>query len=179
MEIIDVRIFNPDKSLFKSQLKPAECIIYKCKNKEHCELFKNSKCILKKIFSGNCPYGTIETIKGPTKKSKKFYTWLKEHTELYKDYLNLLSGPEKIVCKVGDYYYLPYAHISFDSSLPFLAKSTIMSSGMPFIHENDFTVQTILRAINHRPHAMLGGEITDYQKKRTTYIFKTLVGKIS
>jgi hypothetical protein len=67
--------------------------------------------------------------------------------------------------EIGDYIYLHYAHINMNEGVPFLAKSYLFSSGMPFLLKKDFTLENIIKMIKFRPQALFGGEITEYQQK--------------
>lgn len=175
MNIIDAHIYDPSTSIFKTKKSDAaECWIYSCNNSDFCDLYKQKKCIQKKFFDFGCVYGKINYEKGPTRRSRNFYSWIRNKKELYKDSLDLLTSPENIIAKVGEYFYLPYPHMFLDTSLPVLEKSTIVSSGKPFIHEQDFTVDLVSALVKHRPIAMMGGEIKDYQKKELPIFLKHL-----
>lgn len=175
MDIIDAHIYNPSTSLFKAKKSdPAEFWLYMCANKEACDLYKINRCIQKKFMGFNCPYGKINYEKGPTRRARAFSSWITDRKIKYKDTLDLLTGPENVLAKVGDYFYLPYAHMFFNSNLPVLGKDTILSSGKPFIHEKDFTVDLIMQLIRHRPQAMFGGEIRSYQEKELPLFLKHL-----
>lgn len=175
MEIIDVSIYDPTKSLFKSKAsEPAECRIYLCSNKDNCSLYKINKCIQKNFFVFGCPYGKVNYEKGPTKRARTFFSWLSERKTKYNNTLSVLSSPESVLAKVGEYFYLPYPHMFLNLDVPVLGKATILSSGRPFVHENDFNVNLIIQLLNHRPQSLFGGEITSYQKKELPLFLKHL-----
>ena len=165
-EIIDVRVFDPTKSLFKeSRNDRASCTIRFCTSKDTCSLYSVNKCVMNNMFSCRCPYGKTSSESGPTKRARNFYSWISERKQKYENYLNKLYKTEDMLAKVGKYFYLPYAHMSLNSSAPFLASSGFMNSGSPFIHEDNFTLATIKTLIKQRPQALFGGEITTYQKE--------------
>lgn len=175
MIIIDAHIYNPAVSIFKTKKSDAaECWVYSCSSSDFCDLYKQKKCVQKKFMGFSCPYGKISYEKGPTRRARSFYSWISNKKELYKNTLDLLTYPENIMAKVGEYFYLPYAHMFLNTSLPVLEKSTVLSSGRPFIHEKDFTVDLISKIIKHRPTAMFGGEISTFQKKELPLFLKHL-----
>ncbi len=174
-EIIDVRVYDPTKSIFKSKASDrAECWIYSCSSKDTCSLYSFGKCVQKDMFNCRCPNGKVSHEYGPTKRARAFRTWISERQTRYAEFLNKLTTTEKLIAKVGDYYYLPYPHMSYESKAPFISNATFMSSGSPFIHEKDFNVKTIEMLLRHRPMAMFGGEITDYRLKEVPLFVKHL-----
>ena len=124
-----------------------------------------------------CPYGKINYEKGPTRRARSFSSWITDRKNKYKDTLDVLASPENVLAKIGEYFYLPYSHMFLNSTLPVLDKTTILSPGKPFIHENDFTVDLIVQIIKHKPHAMFGGEITSFQNKELPMFLKHLSEK--
>lgn len=66
---------------------------------------------------------------------------------------------------IGDYVYLPYAHMTMCQAVPFKSRSGFFSSGDAFLPREVWTIDAVLALLKHRPQAMMGGEITDYQKE--------------
>lgn len=165
-EIINVGIFDPRKALFKeSKKEAAKCYVYKCSSKDTCQLYEQSQCIQLKTFGGRCPYGTTVYESGYTTKANKYSKWLREKEYKYQEYKSKLSSPNEMLAEVGEYIYLPYPHMNFDSKVEFLTQGSLLNSGMSFLSKEDFNVENVKKLINHRPKALFGGEITDYQKK--------------
>lgn len=165
-EIVDVRVYDPTKALFKENRKDrSSCTIKWCSSKDTCSLYNKGRCVMKNMFTCMCPYGKSTSESGPTSRARAFYSWLAEHKQKYSDYLDKLKGTEDMIAKVGEYYYLPYAHMNLNSGAPFLSSSGFMHSGTPFIHEKAFTAHVVCLLIKQRPQALFGGEITSYQKE--------------
>lgn len=74
------------------------------------------------------------------------------------------SPPDKIV-EVGDWLYLPYAHLDMNKNLPIECHSSLFISGKPFMKKADFTLTIIKSIVDFHPFALMGGEITCYQKE--------------
>jgi hypothetical protein len=136
----------------------------KCFCDKECPLLKRNECLCHTLF-GSCPYGSKSIEVGPTSKAKSHYEWMNKQKELRKDKLNPNSSYCKIYVEIGDYVYLPYAHMTMCETVPFLAHSVFMISGIPFIKSPDFRIDNIVKLIRFRPFSLFGGEITDYQNK--------------
>lgn len=166
MEVIHAHIFDPKNSLFKwDKNDKAEAYVVKCEMSDKCELFKIGQCIRRKPLGGRCVYGKHANEVGYTSRAQKYYQWINDKKEKYKDAPSL-AYPSDRFARVGDYIWVPYAHANFDNgSIPFLEKGMVFSSGLDFIHKDDWNLDTVLALLDHRPHAMMGGEIRDYQNK--------------
>lgn len=172
-EIIHARVWNPCNSIFKtSKNDRSECTIVKCSNKSNCELYAKGQCMMIGILTSKCPYGIRNVETGWTKNAKKFSSWIRERTEQYKVYLDKLQAPSKKIASVGEYVYLPYSHMNFDSDIPFLAKSGFMKGGSPLLKKEYFTKDVVRKLICHRPQEMFGGEISSYQKEEVPKFIK-------
>jgi len=66
---------------------------------------------------------------------------------------------------VGEQVALPYSFMDMNERLPFAQHSYAFVTGKPFLKSEDFTEDAIHSICIFRPMAMMGGEITDYQKK--------------
>lgn len=78
----------------------------------------------------------------------------------------MLEYPANKMAIVGDYVYLPYAHMNLNEKVPFLEHGHIFSSGSAFIKMVDFTIETINKIIDFHPYALMGGEILSYQQEQ-------------
>jgi len=164
---IHASVRNPARSLFKQfRNEKAESEVVYCSASERCGLYARGECCLlgSYLLSYNCPYGRISRQFGYTKRARRYGAWIKEQQDKHKDVLDKLRRHQNKMTTIGDYVFLPYAHLDMNESLPLLAHGGFMRSGQPFLLETNFTVDTILRIIDFRPQAMMGGEITKYQK---------------
>lgn len=164
-KIIDYHVFNPVNALFKNfKNGAAEFFIYHCNNSDNCNIYKKKQCILKLMFNGFCFYGDMETKIGYTRKSKKFSDKIREMNEKYKKYEKNLCCPSVKINKVGDYFYLPYAHMDLQTTLPFKNK---------LLHKDYLTKENLLNIINHKPKTLFGNEEIKKYQQETVPLFIT------
>jgi len=157
-------IWNPKTSFFKSAANDtAYCEVYYCSIPSTCPLLKAGQCINDVIFGSKCPFGHKTKENGPTKRSKKCSEWVRDKKEKFGQYKQVKGNPSKKMIVIGDYVYLPYSFIDMNTGVPFLKHSHFFSSGQPFISIGSF-VQSIKKIVDFKPQAMIGGEITEYQK---------------
>jgi hypothetical protein len=175
-EIIHVHLFKPHKSLFKSNRKDkAICSIIRCNNYKKCGLYKRGECSYLSFLSWNkCPYGTISKETGFTPRARRYSQWISEREEKHKDFLEKLKGYKDVLSEVGDYVFLPYTYITMNEKVPFLLKEIIFVSGNCFLKKEHFTIDNIISICDFRPQAMMGGEITHYQREQVPKFIKHL-----
>jgi hypothetical protein len=132
---------------------------FMCDNTNQCNHYKNGKCVCQPlIFSTiKCPHAKYGTSRGYSERASKYYTWKAE----IKGRLSpkVKTANEKL-CICGDYVYLPYPHLDVWGT-----KVVEELQGEHFIPISYFTADVIHQVATHRPHALMGGEITDYQAK--------------
>jgi hypothetical protein len=173
MKIIHAHIYDPRRpSLFGKAPanEKAQLFLVRCDNTDKCDLYKLKKCTRRKAFGSCCPYGKNDGIYGSwTRRAKKFSTQINKWYEKYPEVNDSecsLSAPDHKIAKVGDYYYLPYSHMFHNNKkVEVLEESGFFRAGVPFIHKDNFDGETIISLVNHRPHAMMGGEIASYQRE--------------
>ena len=165
MKTIHASIYDPSSpSFFKSKANDRAKFKYiTCSNCDACGLYKNKTCSLVPIIGwSRCPYGKYSEETGPTKRSQTLYKWV-EKCKKQVEGVGYLEYPNKKMAIVGDYVYLPYAHMNLNKEVPFLEPGHLFSSGSAFIKVADFTVETINKIIDFHPYALMGGEILSYQ----------------
>lgn len=165
---IHASVWSPlDKSLFKYPAKdPATCEVYYCEKAESCGLLQKGQCIHASFLGPRCPHGYVRKETGPTKYARSCSDWVRKKRDEFKDVLGKVrSSPSHKIVEVGDWIYLPYSHLDMNEKLPIIAHSHLFVSGSPFMKKYDFTIEVIKRIVDFRPYALMGGEITDYQKK--------------
>lgn len=152
--------FDPRKpTIFgktKSNERAQSMTIY-CTNAD-CPLLAAGQCVFRKFI---CPYGRISAQTGPTKRAAKLSAWLEET----KVDAPQLTYPANKMAFIGDYVYLPYAHMDMCEKVPFLSHSAFIISGNPFLPREHWTVDTVETLVLFRPQAMMGGEIKAYQRE--------------
>ena len=157
------------RSLFKQPANSkSQLVVVSCCKSDDCTFFKRNECILldTAIFNrSSCPYGKKQYTTGYTKRARKNYSWVKKYQEKYKDILGGLHSPTDVMAKVGEYIYLPYAHMNMNKRLPLERHSSAFGSGDKFLKMSDFTPDMIKIIVDFHPHAMMGGEILSYQRE--------------
>jgi len=166
-ELINVTVYDPSvRGLFKAPANDrSECKKYWCDNKGNCGLYKRNECLQMVVFGfSGCPHGRRSFETGFTKRARKFRAWVSERKEKYADHLWKLKSPTSLLAMVGDYIYLPYAHMSMNGHV-FEDKSTLFHSGSGLLPIANFTTEAIVSIAIFRPQAMMGGEIKTYQSE--------------
>lgn len=167
MKPIHFHLYDPTAhSLFKTKANDkAESHSIHCSNSENCALFARGECVLRELFvsANGCAYGSLSISMGPTKRAKGFSKWVAEQRKKYEG-VGELSWPTKRMAIVGDNVFLPYAHMNMNHSVPFLKHHMFFSNGSHFMPLRSFTLDVVLNMLDFRPKAMMGGEITEYQK---------------
>ena len=157
-KIVGAWVREPEKKSEHAVLR-----VYSCALEDECPILAQKQCVHYAILSRGCVYGKLDIQKTPTKRSKS-----------YRDELKKLKAQEVPMPQmahnvgvhlIGDYYYLPYAHMDMNEHVPFLAHSVAFSLGKPFLKKEDFTPEVIVKLCQYRPYALFGGEIRTYQKE--------------
>ena len=157
-------VFNPENALFKeTRNSRASCTVIWCKLAD-CPLLASGACMWRPPLGWTrCPYGRVATEEGPTKRAQSCGDWIRNRQELHPG-VGDVGYPAKRMALVGDYVYLPYVHADMNKSVPFLEHSGVFTSGTFLISREFWTLETVLAILDFRPQAMMGGEITSYQK---------------
>lgn len=126
-KVINVIVTHPHDSLFKATKNCiAECRIISCSNSLKCDLFKQNTCMLLNFMGNGCPYGKIGRRRGYSKRARKYRSWISEMETKYADSLRKLKSCSNKIALVGDYVYLPYAHMTLNDGIPFLKKAVTL-----------------------------------------------------
>lgn len=155
--VIAAQVFDPTQPRLFSKPKasdPAKHIVVSC-SCESCPLLAQKKCVHISLFQ-SCPYGDWDETCGPTKRAKNFVAWMRERKAQHNVGWDLERPPTRLEF-IGDYVYVPYAHAAHESQLSFIRGA--------FLRRSDWTIETVLALIDHRPRAIFGGEIASYQKE--------------
>lgn len=161
-KLIHNHVYNPKKSLFKTSGNDrAGCYRVYCSFDGECPLFERGCCASRDFFTRGCPYGRKEKLTGPTPRAKSFHSWIQSH-EIESP---SLDSPPKKIAFVGEWVYLPYAHMDMCESVPFVHHGGAFRCGQPFIPRTEWTIETVCKLLDFRPQALIGGEITTYQRE--------------
>lgn len=138
-----------------------------CSLPGECPVLKHNKCIQTNDFlSHGCIYGRKTRMTGYTKKAyRRGGPKLREFKAKRDEYGSMPGGADNSLVILGEYIWLPYAHMSMCKAVQFKSHSAPMCIGVPFVKSECFTPEAIVTLVSFRPRAMMGGEITDYQNK--------------
>lgn len=162
--VVSHRVFNPCHSIFKiSKNERAHSQTVYCKA-ETCEVRDRGECLCRASLGGRCPYGRVSVSTGPTQRARSFTKWIKE-AESQNPNVGFLKSPSEVMAAVGNYVFLPYAHMTMCEKVPFVSHSGFLLSGTPLLPKERWTVENVEALIDFRPVAMMGGVISSYQKE--------------
>lgn len=161
---INFTYYDPRNSLFKAGKSDRERVtIYTCNNSENCDACKRNKCVmLNGLYFHPCPYGQTKREEGYTKAARRCGDLIQKKKDEYGD-VAYSKSDLKFVCYIGDYVFLPLPHlINYSNSI---RENSFFKGDGNIIRKEDFTPEFIVELIKYRPRAMMGGEITSYQRK--------------
>lgn len=165
MAIVHFNLYDPTNSLFKSSASEKAEIQYVDCSCTDCPLLKAGQCAANR-FLGSCIYGKKRRETGYTKRANNYRRWIVEKREEFKGVPYLKIPPNKMAF-IGDYVYLPYAHMNnVDSPVAFGQKSSIFWAGSDFLPKEHWNIKTVISIINFRPKSLMGHEIPSYQKEQ-------------
>lgn len=152
----------------------ATAYVVNCSNSENCSLFKIGQCVARKFSIGgqDCVYGRQSVYTGFSRRSKSFRNWISEQRIKYNG-VGSLKCPTSKMAIIGDYVYLGYGFISINKDVPFFFGSGY-HKGDNFIKLSDFTIPNIIKIVDFRPQAILGGEIREYQREEVPQFLSNL-----
>ena len=158
MEVISLHTYKPGKQ--------NEKVFYKvrfCNNRWNCTAYLKGQCALcNGLFGGFCPYGKEKKQYGPTLRAKSSYKFLEDAKEQYKPVEEKWLHPIQFTCEIGDYVFLALEWL--DNYVNPIAKELDINYDH-FIKKENFTAENIIKLIEFKPRALMGGVISDYQDK--------------
>ena len=165
-KLVHFNLFEPHSPMFKqSKNKKAEVQTISCNNSDNCGLLKRGECSFRMSFRSNrCMYGRYSRYVGFSQRASKYYSWNSEQKKKHEG-IGFLKVPSDMMAIVGDYIFLPYAHMDMLEQISWEG---------PFIKKEDFTVENIIKLLHFRPQALFGGEIKSYQKETPPSFLKHL-----
>lgn len=164
-EIINVNLYG-GKSIFGGRESPLEASIVSCDKFESCSYYKESQCIgLRGFLSEKCRYGNEQTVKGYTSRAQKYHQF-RNKWKGHEQY-NKLDRPSKKLGLIDGVVVFPYNYIQIEETETgdFKIKDPMFGSSIAYIDYDKFTVDLIHRICTFKPQALMGGTISDFQKK--------------
>ena len=164
MNKINVSLYG-GKSLFSKKEKPLTAEIIYCDNCDKCSFYKENTCLQK---TTNCMFGEKEIIKGYTSRANKY----SEFRNKYKNdelYAKLKDVPyEKCIGKVGEYFWLNLAYVTFDKDKNEITDPSFLSgSCQEFILQNNFNNKLLDQICSFKPYYVFEPKvIKTYQEKQ-------------
>ncbi len=167
MQIIHMHVHEP--TIFKD--KKASKISISCSLAD-CPLRAKGQCVALN-YNSTCPYGKRQVALGYTSRASRYRTWVIEAKREAAAYPQLADAEEKIAF-VGDYVWLPYAHMNHIDGekvgLKFQAYSgAFVGSGVPFMPASEFTVDTIIKLVSFRPRSLMG-DVIDLREQVAKFV---------
>lgn len=164
-QVIHVGLYG-GKGIFGGKETPQRAETITCDRFNECSYYKSGHCLnVTAPFSGRCKYGHVSISHGYTSRAKKYYEFNSRYRNDEK--YNKLSHPPKKLGLIDNIVVFPYPFIRIKET-----ESGELSVGDPgfggniaFIDYEKFTAEFINRLCSFRPCSMMGGTITDYQKK--------------
>lgn len=187
MEKINVNLYG-GKGILGGKETPLEADEIYCDIYNECSFYKEGKCLRCRSFlAPTCKFGHNRTIKGYTSRAAKYYEFKSKYTS--DNVYAKLHYPTKLVAVIGDFIYM---NLKFtlvrkkreDEERTFSRAYRCVNgyeitevgfcSGDCFIPLQDLTNELLFGIFSYKPQAMMGGEITDYQKKIVPDILQDL-----
>lgn len=165
MSVIHVGLYG-GKSIFGGKETPLQASVINCERHSECSYFRSGTCLaVRAAFGGNCKFGRETTVTGYTSRAKKYGEFQSEWRS-HEAYGKLNSAPRKLGM-VGDYVVYPYPFVTIkveDGSVS-ISNPAFFNNRNAFIPIELFDINLIRRLCTFQPQAMMGGTITEYQKK--------------
>lgn len=167
MQIIHMHVHEP--TIFKD--KRAAKTTISC-SLAGCPLREKGQCIALN-YNSTCLYGKRQTTLGYTSRASKYLSWVNAAKQEAATYPQLAGAAEKIAF-VGDYVWLPYAHMNHIDGekigLKFRSYSgAFVGSGVPFMPASEFTVDTIIKLVSFRPRSLMG-DVIDIREQVAKFV---------
>jgi len=153
--LVHAHIFKPHSSIWKgAKSEKAECHIIDCSRHEDCGLYKRGECSWRSPLGwSRCPYGNYSEETGFTTRARKYHDWICEREKKYQG-VGTLSGHTNMMAEIGDYVFLPYAHMNMNEDVPFAAKGGAFRKGSAFFPKEHFTIENIIKICDFRPQSL-------------------------
>lgn len=145
------------KGPFSSKSDHAHYTTIDCSSSESCGLLKTKRCA---AVDKGCPYGKRVRVRGPTPRARSFYSFISDAKKAHEGLPWLGSPSGDSVALVGDYVYLPMAHMH-----NYVNSVEIEGMKGQFVPRSSLTPAVVKMLLEYRPQALFGGEIRSYQNE--------------
>ncbi len=137
-----------------------------CDHAKECSAYKEGLCFqVTTLFGIRCEYGRISRIDGGTKRSK-MYAKLYSETKAKEQYGKLSYPYNAYIIRIGNDTLLAIPHVRIeDRNGKLYCSDPGFGCNRLYVSADKLTPENIYRICTYHPHAIMGGEITDYQKK--------------
>lgn len=169
--LVHFSVYNPKApNLFKAGPNDrAEAHFVWCSLEGTCALRNKGECLHRTLFGEGCPYGSYERATGPTKRASGLGKWVQNQEDRARAELGqgtpfpYLKGPASVLATIGDYVWFPYAQMEFhrDSTKMWF---DLFRGGRRCLPRADVTPELVIQLCEYRPNALMGGEISSYQR---------------
>lgn len=165
-EVINVGLYG-GKGMFGGKETPLEASVISCDKHNECSYFKNGQCLLVRTFGGKgCKFGSVNNVRGYTSRAKKYHDF-KNKWQSHECYGKLSHPPQKIGI-IDNVVVFPYPFIRItktESGKYAVEESALFGNSNSYIELEKFNNDLIYRICSYRPQALMGGEISSYQKE--------------
>lgn len=163
--VIHVGLYG-GKSIFGGKETPLEASVIRCDNHDKCSYYQSNQCLcVRSIGSSECKFGRVTTERGYTSRARKYHEFRSKWTS--HERYSKLKHPSPKLGLIDDVIVFHYTYIRItDNDGEFKVGSpSLFGTDTAFIPLKSFTNELIKKICSFRPMAVMGGEISDYQKK--------------
>lgn len=169
-KIIHAHVFNPKGGIFKtSKREKAETRVITCFKSEKCDFYKNGKCLERTLNDASCEWGSHSLSEvGPSIMSKKFYSWIEEKEELYKEFIGKgLKTPNYGIYNIDDETIFYFSFINFE-------RYGDVNTSILKIKTSEIKAETLIKYLKSKKYSLFGGEISDYRLEVVPFILEQI-----
>jgi len=167
MEVINVGLYG-GKGIFGGKETPLEASIISCDKHNECSYFKNGQCMaVRSVLSPSCKFGSVSTVRGYTSRARKYGEFKRKWKD--HEFYNRLSYPPQKIGIIDGVVVFPYPFIRItktENGKYSVDEPALFSNSNSYIELEKFNSDLIYRICSYRPQALMGGEITSYQKEK-------------
>lgn len=166
--LLQMSLYEADKATEKAEVRTLRCCLDG--GPEACPLGQKGQCLGTNLFGGSrCMYGRSGSSFSASKRSKSYAGFVKDaKAKIAALKATGFRSPKEVrlqLLRIGEWVCLPNGQITSCETVPFRAHGGVFRTGSPWLKTEDLTIENLLKLCNFRPHAMMGGEITSYQRE--------------
>lgn len=138
-----------------------------CDKANECSVHKSGECFcVTTPFGVRCKEGCINSIDGGTKRSKAFAR-VRADAKAHEKYAALKYPHNTYVAKIANNIFItmPYSWFEEDGKGGIICNDPHLCTNRFYANAEILTPENIKRICDFHPHAMMGSEIRDYQRK--------------